>query len=315
MRDFSIVTAKVEGAYATDSTPAVATDALRVFNWTPRGVMYDDVRRRVERHFHGATPKGKANARQGHSFQYELAGSGEPDTPTTWGLVWLRACLFAAPVPVADTEVGYPLVTADDGASLTFKGGKANERYQSCGFRANGKLVFNANDYPYGEIDGMGLLIALPDNNQLGAPTYTAYPDPVLVNNENTSFELGGFSPRMKSFELDFGNKTTLKSLVGQRAIVFDKSDDGDARAMTVSIVLERPSPADKAYWADVDNRSDVAFELIHGTDAGNIIELSSAHLQLDEPSYSVEAGVQMMTLTGQLVPTAAGNELVLKTY
>lgn len=314
MRDFSIVTAKVEPVYGTDSGPTVLANALRVFNWTPRGAIYDDVRRKIERHFHGATPKGKANGRQGHAFQFELCGSGAADTPTSWGEVWLRAMLFGAPVPAVGVDVTYPLVSTDDGSSVSFAGYKASERYRTEGFRASGKLIFPANDYPYGEVDGMGLLNNLPDSSAPGAPVYAAYPAPVLFNDENSTVMLGGFATRTQSVEFDLGNKVGYKSLVGQRAVLFEKADDGDGRAMRVTIVIEKPDPATKAYWADVDNRTDVPISVVHGTDPGNIVDVSSNYLQLDEPAYSVAQGVQMMTLTGDLVPPTGGAELVLKT-
>ena len=77
--------------------------------------------------------------------------------------------------------------------------------------------------------------------------------------------------------------------------------------------VLETPDPAVKSYFADVANRTAQTLSLVHGTVAGNIVEVGSTVAYLDQPTYSVEQGRQMMTMTGQLVPSAAGNEFTLK--
>lgn len=313
--DTSIVLAKVEDVYATDAAPTPAADAQVVYDWNPRPQMFDELRRPVERGFAGATPKIKTRGRQGHALKVELTGSGVKDQATRWGSVWLRACMFDAPAITAATEVSYPLGTVGDGASLTFWGYKDNVRHRTQGWRSNAKFVFNAGEFPYIEIDGMGLLKNDPDGSAVGsAPVYPAYPTPLEINTANTSFSLGGFSPLLRSIEIDLRMKTSYRHLVGQEVVRFDKNEDGDRRAIGGTMVIELPDPTVKSYLADVRNRTNLPMSLTHGTVEGNIIELGTTVLNLDEPSWSVEANRIMATMAFDLVPSAAGNELTLKT-
>ncbi|HPU15385.1 MAG TPA: hypothetical protein PK808_04815 [Polymorphobacter sp.] len=314
-----VVLIKAEATYNNDPVLTVASDAFIVFDWDPQPMIYDEVRRKIDRPFPGRRPKIKTRARQGHNFKLELSGGGAAATAAKWGSVVLRACLFDAPTIAAD--VTYPLGTAGDGSSVAIAGYKGNDsggsvRHRAGGVRGSAKFVFVEGDLPYIECTMLGLLdpAKLPDGVAPGVPTLPTYPAPVEVNTINTTFTLGGYALLLRSFELDLGMKTKYRSLVGQRAIIFGEEDDGDRRSAGGKIVCEVPDPAVKTYFADPAARTNLALSLVHGTVAGNIIDLSSAVLQIDEPTYSVEDNRLMMSFGYDLVPSAAGNELVLKT-
>ncbi|WP_310476665.1 hypothetical protein [Sandarakinorhabdus sp.] len=314
-----IVLAKIEGTYGVDSAPVPATDAQIIYDWEPQPMQFDEIRRRIDRGFAGRRPKVKTRGRQGHGFRFELAGSGTANIATRWGSVWLRACMFGAPVPNGAIDVSYPLETVGDGSSLTLYGHKGDAgtgyvRMRTQGLRSNLILNFTEGDFPYGAMDGIGLLNQVPDGTAIGAPTLPAPPAPVEVNSVNTTFTLGGFALLLRSFELNLGMKTSYRSLVGQRAVIFDTAEDGDRRSAGGTIVAELPDPSVRNYFTEVTTRADLALSLVHGTVAGNILDLTSARLQIDEPTFSVEQNRLMMTCNYDLIPSAAGNELVLKT-
>lgn len=314
MLDTSILLAKVETTYGTDAAPAAATDAAVVFNWQPNPMEADELRRSIERGFAGATPKVLTRFRQSHSFRLELAGSGDVDDPTLWGDVFLRACMFDEPVITAATDVAYPLEGVGDGASITIHGWKENLRHRVQGFRGNAKFNFTSGQLPYIEFTGMGLLSQDPDANTATAPTLPVYPAPLEVNTVNTDFTLGGYAALLRSFELDLGMKTTMRDLVGQTAIIFDKAEDGDRRSAGGTLVIQLPDPTAKNYFSDIRNQTNIALALTHGTVAGNIIELASTRLNLGTPTFSTEQNRLMMSAPFNLVPSAAGNEFTLKT-
>ncbi len=313
MRDTNIILTKVEGTYGTDAAPVVGTDAQLVYDWQPKPMQYDDLRRNIERNMAGATPKAKARGRQAHSFKFELCGSGTADVAAPWA-IFTRACGFLAPSVSAGTEVAYPLVTADDGVGVTFWGYKQNLRHRTQGFRGNLKLNWTAGQLPYGEVDGMGLLNNLPDASSPSAPTLPSLlPGPVEVNSTNTAFSLDSYSALLRSFEIDLGMKVEYRDLVGQRAIIFGKSEDGERRAAKGRFTIELPDPGTKEYFAAVPARTALACTLTHGP-ATNQVEFATTKLYLDEPEFSVEQNRIMMTSSFELVPSAAGNEFTLKT-
>lgn len=318
MLDINIVLMKVEPTYGADSAPTPAADAFTVYDWNPRPVQYDNVTRKIDRGFPGRRPQAKTRRRQQHPLKIELAGSGAAGTATKWGLTPLRAAMFAAPVPNGAIDVSYPLESTNDGSSLTLWGMKGDGsdfvRMRAQGCRANVKFDFTEGDLPYIDFDGMGLLNSLPDDTVIAPPTLPVYPAPVEVNTTNTAFSLGGFAALLRSFELDLGLRPTYRSLVGQRSVIFDIDDAGDRRSAGGQIVCEFPDPTLKNYFADIDAQTEIAMSLIHGTAAGNIIELTSARLVLDEPTFSVENRRLMMNCGFWLIPSAAGNEFTLKT-
>lgn len=310
----NVVLAKVEDTYGVDAAPTGAADAQVVYDWNPRPQIYDDIRRNIERPFAGAKPKSKTRGRQGHPLKLELCGSGDADTPTRWGSVWLRSARFAAPVVTAGVEVAYPIITTDDdGASLSLHGFKRRARHRCQGYRSNAKFVFVAGQLPGIELDGLGLLNQQVDDAAPGAITLPDYPAPIEVNTDNTTFSLGGFAAKLRSIEIDMRNKTAYRDIVGQRAVIFETGEDGDGHAAGGQLVIEADL-ALKNYLTDVPARTNLPLVLIHGTEAGNIVDISSNVLQLDEISWSEEQNRLMMSASFDLVPTAAGNELTIKT-
>lgn len=315
-----IFLAKVETVYGVDAAPTPAADAHVIFNWNPTPLQYDQVRRKIDRPFPGRKPKLLTRRRQSHAFAVELAGSGTPNLPTRWGSVLLRGCMFDAPVPNGAIDVNYPLGSAGDGGSLTVWGAKGESanggvaRHRVQGFRSNAKFTFTEGDLPMIDFDGTGIPTQLPDGTAIAAPTLPVAPAPVEVNSVNTAFSLGGFAVLLRSLELDLGMKTAFRSLVGQRVVLFDEAEDGDRRSAGGRIVFELPDPTLRSFYADVDNRANLAMSLTHGITAGNIVELSTAGLQLDEPTYSVEQNRLMASCNFDLIPSAPGNEFTLKT-
>jgi hypothetical protein len=313
MRDYDFIFEKVEGSYGADAAPTAGTDALRVFDWEPTPMIYDDLVRNTETGLIGARAKAKARGRQGHNYKMELCGSGAALTPTPWGAVALRGCLFDAP-SVGATEVTYGLSSSGDGASTTFYGQKDILRHRAQGVRGTATFNFMAGQLPYIAFQKLGLLNQLPDQAAVPVPVLTAYPDPVEVNTANTTFSLDGYAALLRSLEIELGNKTEYRDLVGQRAIIFGKAEDGDRRAVRGQLVIEVPDPNTKNYLTSVATRAALAMSLVHGTVAGNIVDVSTTRLFLDEPQWSQEQNRIMGSFGFTLVPSAAGNELTLKT-
>ena len=107
--DLSLMLAKTEAVYGTWAAPAPATDASVIFGYTMTPIEGEDVRRQTERGFHGTNPSFRTAKRQRHVFSQELTGAGTADGIAPWAK-FTRGCQFGAPVPVAATECGYPLI-------------------------------------------------------------------------------------------------------------------------------------------------------------------------------------------------------------
>ena len=312
MLDTSVFLAKIEGTPGTDSVPVVATDAFIVKNYNMIPFEAQEVRRNIDRGFAGATPSLPTAIHARHTFEVELAGSGTAATPAKWGTL-LRGCMFGAPVVAAD--VTYPLTSTGDGGSLSVYGFKENGRAKGLMTRGNAKFSFVEKQLPSLSFDFMSLISGSPFANAApGAPTLPVYPAPLEVNVANTAILLDSYTLGVRSLEIDMGMKTTFFSTTGGRAIIFDKAEDGDRRAAKFTLVAELPDPATKEYFTALQAGTVVPFSLTHGAVAGNIITMTSAVALLGSITFSTENNRLFMTVTGSFVPSAANNELTLKT-
>lgn len=315
MLDLTVLLAKAEAFPGTAVVPVIATDAFIVSNYQVTPMASQAVRRNIDRGFPGAVPSLPTAIHAKHSFDVELCGSGVAATPAKWATL-LRACMFASAPTIGASDVTYGLNSSGDGDALSLYGFKDSARHQSKMVRGNVKFSFAEKQVPKMSLDLMGLLIgATPmDSAAPGAPTLPVYPAPVEVGLINTLVQLDGYTVGMRSLDIDMGMKAVYYSTTGARAIIFDKSDDGDRRAATAVLVCELPDPATKNYFATVLAGTEVAFSVVHGITAGNIVSLTSAHAVIGEITYSVENNRIFANIPLTFVPSAAGNELVLKT-
>ena len=316
INDTSIILAKVEPVYGTYTAPDPATDAQVVFGYNPTPLESEQVRRQIERGFPGIYPSKRTAKRARDPFSVELTGGGAVATPAPFAPL-LRACLFGAPVPTVGTDCAYPLVSTGDGSSislLSYKGELARMRRK--GVRGNLTMDFTERQLPFLAFDLIGLIegASTVDAGVPAGVVLPTYPAPVEVNLDNTAVQLGGATLGLKQLTINFGLKTEYYSTTGGRAVIFGKDDSGDRRSITGSARFEMPDPATKNYFADLDSDVPLAFSLIHGTVAGNIVELSSARTFISNVAMSVEQGKLFLNVDLEFVPSAANNELVFKT-
>lgn len=314
--DLSLMLSKVETVYGTYATPAPATDASIVFGYTMTPMESEEVRREIERGFSGTNPSIPTAIRQRHRFSQELTGAGTATGVAHWAK-HLRACQFGAAVPGA-SDCSYPLVGSGDGGSISLAGNKGNAfDLRGKGGRGNATLRFVEKQLPSIEFDIMALL--QDDTNIITANVPTgvvlpSYPVPQEVSLLNTVVTLDGVTLGVRSFELDMGNKTEYYSTTAVRQVIFSKDQSGTYRAPTGRCVFELPDPATKNFFPTIRSGAPVAFSLIHGLTAGNIIELTSANAVLGRAEFSVEANRIFLNADIQFVASAAGDDFTLKT-
>jgi hypothetical protein len=316
----NVFTAKVEVPPGTWTAPANATDGFTVKNLRIRPFNSTPIRREVDLPFAGARPSAPSAVHRGITFDFELSGSGTPTVPVAWATI-LRAAMFGAPVPAAG-QVAYPLTSSGDGDSLSAIPVKGPFAHETRMLRGTLTFTFTEKQLPNASFDGLGLLrqagvIQTPAN--LTGLVLPAYPAPVEVNLENTLIRLDGFTLGVREAVIEMGMKTQLFSTTGERSIVFGKDQDGDRRAVRFRVVFELPDLAAKNYATAIGAGTLLSFTIVHGTVAGNIIELGTVtgtpsalieNFEIDEQDNRTFA-----TMSGVMVPSGAGNnELQLVT-
>jgi hypothetical protein len=310
-RDVVAAMAKVEASYGVAETLAPANDGVLLFDLSRQPESGDVIRRRVQQPFVGATGGRTAKRRVPTGFGFELAGSGSALAIPKWAFL-LRAATCGV-ATVGALEVTIPLATAAPYGSLTLATYRENVRVRSRGYRGTATFTFEEGSDPYCTIDGIGLRVATADASLPGAVDVSGWRTPVEVTTANTIFTLDSFSPGLRRATIALNAKTEFDSAVGFEEVAVSKDDEGDARAISAEFVVRCPDLATKNYYSSL-NGAAVAFSLVHGVTAGNIIELSSGLFKIDSIEEGVTVGNLDLTIKGACVPTAAGNELLIKT-
>jgi hypothetical protein len=315
--DLSLMLAKAEASYATWAAPAPATDASVIFGYTMTAIEGEDVRRQIERGFHGANPSRRTAKRQRHRFSQELTGAGTVDGVAHWAK-FTRGCQFGAAVPVPATECGYPLIGVGDGGSLSLAGNKGNA-FDLRGKGARGNMTISLVEKQLPSIAWEFMAVHQDEANIITASSpagvvLPVYPPPVEVSLINTVVQLFGVTLGVRSFELNLGNKLEYYSTTAARQIVFGKDESGSARSPRARVLFELPDLAARNFFTDIAAGTPGAFNLTHGLDAGNIVEIASANAVLVNGDFSVEANRIFLSAEIDFVSTAAGNDFTLKT-
>lgn len=296
-----LILAKTEVTYGLDPTPTGAANAIlvRALDVTPLDADYAD--RALVRPFLGRSEQLPTGVRVRASFEVEIAASGTAGTAPAWGPLML-ACGFSQTI-VASTSVTYnPVSTAFSSATIYYQ--VDGVQHKLTGARGSVNFTLNKKEIPAAKFEFTGIYNA-PTDTALATPVFTAFRTPLPVTNTNTpTFTLHGVSPIMSQFSVDVANQIVHRDLVGgaQSVLITDRQPSG-------SVMIEANTIATKDWFTISNNATLGALNLVHGTTAGQKVALTSSTVQMTNPRYSDEDGVQMLQMDMQFVPSSTGND------
>ncbi len=180
-----------------------------------------------------------------------------------------------------DAQVAYyPISAAIESASEYFYFGDAIHKL--LGARGNVSLRWPNMEIPTFSFDYQGLYGGISDA-AYPAAVLTGFQTPLGVNNQNTSLvSVHGFAAKLYNFDINVANEINYRNLPGAEDIdILDREPGG-------SIEIEKPLIATKDYPAAVlaGGLSSVGF--VHGTVAGNIVEVDVVQSQLTAPKEGI---------------------------
>lgn len=303
-----VILLKKETVEGTDSVPTTAANACVTRNFSaPKPIQVDQLDRNLDLPSRGRVKSQPSNRRSPFSYELELAGSGTAGTAAAW-MEHLELCGFAAPTLTALTKAEQKAVASGRGSSGTCHHWMGEQRVRVRGTRGSFGLNFMAGRYPFLKFDMLGIPAADPavDNTApSGTPDFTRWKAPLEVNTENTDFTLDGFAAILKEFSIDLNANVKRRQLVGA-----DYIQRGD-HAMTGRIVVEAPLIASKNYFSSLDQGAEVATQIIHGTVAGNIVQVDAGFVQILDIDRSEEDDVLMLSLSVGLNIRAGQDDLL----
>jgi len=304
-----LLLSKIESSYGVDSSPAAATDAVLIqasdVTLTPleaEELPRDVVRAGGEK---GAFLRQLVGKHVVLEFSVEMAGSGTVDTPPAYGTL-LRACGLAETINTT-TSVQYdPVSESEESVSVYMH--IDGVLHKLLGARGNVSLEFAVRQKPRYQFRLVGLFAAVTDV-AFPSPTYANQQQPLPVSNENTpTATLHGTSILFSNLNADLGNAVVHDELVGsEEMIIEDREASGE-------VTIEAVTVATKDWFGAVTAETLDALQVVHGTVAGNIVQIDAPKVQLLSPRYDNRAGKAMLTMGLNLTPDSGDDELRITT-
>ncbi|WP_435100835.1 phage tail tube protein [Arhodomonas sp. AD133] len=303
----TLVVAANESSYGTDASPTGA-EAILVSDVSLTPMSADTAERNNYKPYLGARPVVHTGIHVQLEFYVELAGSGDPVTPPGWGQL-LRACGCAETIDSTSgsENVSYAPVSADEESATlyTFIDG---QKHAMLGARGTWSLEMNSNSFPRIRFQFWGIYVD-PASVAAPSPDFSVFRDPVVVDNTNTpTFTVHGYQGTLYKFSLEQGNSVTARNIPGdESAIITDRQSTG-------SIEIGAPAIAAQDFFTKARNNDTGAVNIVHGTAAGNIVELSLPAVQITEPNYGDQDGTRTLSLNLRALPASGDDEWTITT-
>ena len=308
MDDIRVIAAKAEGVYGTDAGPTLAADAVLTRNFQTTPLEVDQINRNLDTNKYGATKGKPSNARVRSSYEVELAGSGAAGTAPAFMRI-LAACGLTAPALDAGVDARQTFAQIGEvPGSLTEYAWVDDQLRKTLGQRGTFSLDMTAGGLPFTSVQMTGLVPTNAPREVLapGEADFSAWVEPVEVNNENTVFTLDGYAAIMRSLRIEAGVNINLRNLVGARYV-----NKGNHSA-SGTIVIEAPSIAAKDYLATLQNGDLIEWNIVHGLDAGNIIEVGGTKAQITAISETEEDDKVMFSISVLLTVDGGADDLLI---
>jgi len=297
-----LLLAEAEVSYGVDPTPSASTNAILVRNIEVTPLEADTVNRELIRPYLGQSEQLLAQTRVLINFEVELAGSGTAGTAPAYGPL-LEACAMTETV-VASTSVTYAPNSDAAPGSATIYFNNDGVLHKATGCRGTFTLNGAVGEIPTIAFEFTGIYSS-PTDVSISSPTYSNQADPVVFKNGNTTgFQVFSYAGALQSFSLEMANEIAYIERVGgtKQAIITNRAPSGE-------VLIEAVTMATHNFFDDATGTSTGNLTFQHGQTAGNIVTFTASQIDLGNPSYSDEDGIQLLTLPYIATPTDSGND------
>ncbi|MCR4300183.1 MAG: hypothetical protein NUV51_01090 [Sulfuricaulis sp.] len=295
------ILAKIESVYGTDSVPTGAANAILARNLSIVPLNAELHKREVVLPVFGDLGAIPGSAHVTVEFEVELAGGGAAGTAPPWGPL-VRACARAETISAGVDALYAPVAGAFEAVSIYFHLDGLRHRLTGC----RGKLALSLNHDAIPVLKfSMVAIYNAPTDTALPTLTLTAWQKPLPVNKVNTpTFTLHTYAAVLSSLEIDDGTVVNFKDYVNAA----EEVRVGGRPGVTGTAKVEAKLLATKDWFALARAGTMGALNLIHGTAAGNKVQIEAAQVQIGNPTYEDADGVAMLNLPLMFNITPAGN-------
>jgi hypothetical protein len=301
--------AKTEAVYGVASV-LTGAEAMLTKNLTINPYSGNTIGRDTDRASLGNTEQINTNPFVEITFDVELAGAKAAGTAPAYGCL-LRASGFSETVnPTVDVvyqpvSAGYESVTL---AYLRKNNAGTNQIHEVKGARGSCSFSLSKEGIPTISFKFIGFY-KRPEDVAVITADHTAFADPLPISNAQTSLTIGVYSPIAESISFDMASDVKARNVINQNEVIVTD------RKPTGSTSVQAPDVTTKDFFAEVESHNGItlqALQLIHGTTAGNIIQIDAPKVQLTTISEQDGDGELHYNIGLSLVPNAGDDEFVL---
>lgn len=295
------VLAKLEPTSGVDAVPTGAANAVKVANFQITPLEMTKVKRQTSQPYLGNTQEIMISGFTRTEFDVEIAGAGAAGTVPQYGAL-MQACGFQEVVS-AGVSVTYSPIS-DQFKALSLYTNIDGVLYKSLYTMGSVAANFNNGGIPVWRFTFTGMYVPVSDS-ALPAATYTDRV-PVGMNKENTAFTLHGVAAVMNQLTLDMKSVIQYRNMANFEGVRYvDRAPGGQVR-------IENNKIATKDWWATVRAATLAPLSIVHGTVAGNIVDIACPKVQVMGPAFDDDGGIQMLRMDLGLNPNAGNDEMVI---
>lgn len=301
--------AKIEASYGVDATPTGA-EAMLTKNLSISPYNGNTISRDVDRASLGNDTQINTNPSVEISFDVELAGAKTAGTAPGYGCL-LRAAGFSETINAGTDVVYQPVSAGYESVTLHYfrkNNAGTSQQHKVTGCRGSVSFGFSKEGIPMLSFKFVGFYNRPVDAALIVANT-TAFADPLPISNSQTSLTIGAFSPIAESISFDMAQDVKARNVINQNEVVITD------RKPTGSVSVQAPDVSTKDFFAEVESHNGVtvqALQLIHGTTAGNIIQIDAPKVQFTSIAEQESDGELHYNLGLSLIADAGDDEFKL---
>lgn len=296
---------KPETVYGTDAVPTGAADAMQIANVTVTPIAGTEESRDLLLPWLGHQGVILTGNYVQLEFDVEIAGAGAAGDVPGYGPL-LRACGLSETVSAGVSVAYQPVSTGEESVSVYFN--HDGVRHVALGARGNCQLRFEPRRIPRYRFTLMGLFGTVADQ-ALPTADLAAFQTPVEANKANTTMTLHGIASTVaaaESLTIDMGVRIEPRFLIGA-----EKMELTDRQA-TGTAVVEATTLAVKDWFATALAATKGTLQLVHGTAAGNIVQIDAPKVQIGRPAQGETQRIVNYSLPLMLTHDNGDDEFVI---
>lgn len=301
--------AKIEAVYGTGST-LTGAEAMLTKNLSIEPYGGNTISRDTDRASLGNTEQINTNPFVSISFDIELAGAKVAGDAPGYGCL-LRAAGFSETIDAGTDVVYQPVSSGYESVTLAYlqkNDAGTNQLHQVVGARGSASFSLAKEGIPTISFKFIGFYQRPTDVAAITAD-HSAFADPLPISNAQTSLTIGAYSPIAESISFDMASDVKARNVINQNEVIVTD------RKPTGSTSVQAPDVTTKNFFAEVESHDGItlqALQLVHGTTAGNIVQIDAPKVQLTTISFQDGDGELHYNLGLSLVPNAGDDEFIL---